>query len=135
MIHSIIYLSAANTTLGHENLKDLLKQTLYNNNARNITGFLLYKNQYFLQLLEGNKKDLRSLYKKITADSRHSNVIKLVDQTTQERTFASYLSGFEIFDNSHCEELLKSRIANISTFPSPDIRKKAYIISGILNSM
>ncbi|WP_339895618.1 BLUF domain-containing protein [uncultured Algibacter sp.] len=99
MIKTICYIS---DSLEHECLDKLT--TLYlkakaNNLKHNITGVLIYKNQNFLQVLEGEETVIHETYKRIENDSRHKNIIKVINTTIEERIFEDYNFGFTIVDN------------------------------------
>lgn len=91
----------------HENqLLDILHSSRIHNAAVNISGVLLYSEGTFIQLLEGRDKIIDALYKRIQADERHTNVITLVNQTTDEKSFEQWLMGFAVTDANKTEKLV-----------------------------
>ena len=64
-LHCLVYCSVATQKMTDKHLKSLLVKTRQNNQRRNITGLLLYLDPYFLQILEGDKNDVESLFHKI----------------------------------------------------------------------
>ncbi|WP_406682936.1 BLUF domain-containing protein [Seonamhaeicola sp. MEBiC1930] len=99
MIKTICYIS---DSIEHESLDKL--KTLYlkakaNNHKYNITGVLIYKNQNFLQVLEGDEKAVNTTFEKIRFDRRHRNVFEVINTTIDERIFQDYNFGFTIIDN------------------------------------
>ncbi len=53
----------------------LIVEAAKKNNARaRITGFLFFGNNYFLQILEGPRRNLNMLYNKIIRDERHTDM-------------------------------------------------------------
>lgn len=61
-----------------------------NNLQYNITGVLFYDNGTFIQVLEGEEASLRILMEKISNDSRHKNIIYLVDSPLAKRSFQNW---------------------------------------------
>jgi hypothetical protein len=68
------YLSRATEPMSAEQLLSLLLQSRLNNAARGITGMLLYGNQTFLQVIEGEAGVVDALVERIGTDMRHSGV-------------------------------------------------------------
>lgn len=57
------------------------------------TGVLLFHNNSFFQVLEGPKAAIGQLYRRITADPRHNQVTKLIDEPVEERSFRAWTMG------------------------------------------
>ena len=72
----IIYVSAAVELLDEYELLNILSASRKNNQARNITGMLIYGEGTFMQVIEGEEDDLKNLYKKI--DAQFSKIHHLV---------------------------------------------------------
>ncbi len=64
-----------------------------------ITGLLLYKQGEFMQVLEGEETDVRSLFATIQADPHHNRVQLLVSLDVPKRHFARWSMGFKNLDN------------------------------------
>ena len=71
-------------------IQDILKNARAKNGPLNITGCLVYHNGNFVQILEGKKKDVYSLYKTIEKDSRHSNVRLISEELDKDRSFSDW---------------------------------------------
>jgi len=100
MIKTICYIS---DSLEHEcldKLKALYLKAKANNSKHHITGILIYKNQNFLQVLEGEETIVDETFKRIENDARHKNVFKVINTTIEERIFEDYNFGFTIIDNT-----------------------------------
>jgi len=54
---------------------------------------LLYERGSFFQILEGAPESVEPLYQKISADSRHSKITKLIVEPIQARSFANWSMG------------------------------------------
>ncbi|MBX2828476.1 MAG: BLUF domain-containing protein [Flavobacteriaceae bacterium] len=95
-IGSIVYVSRAVKEISQEDLETLFNSTELNNQDLEITGILLYSDQTFLQVLEGEYPIIKSLYETIVEDSRHEHIVKLVDTAKGNRIFEKYKTGFSI---------------------------------------
>ncbi|MDQ2783245.1 MAG: BLUF domain-containing protein [Actinomycetota bacterium] len=73
-----------------DELGDLFARARSNNERRNITGALLLSGQWFVQVLEGEEADVRSLFATIQGDPRHDGVELLFEGLTDTRTFAHW---------------------------------------------
>lgn len=93
-MHRIIYLSSAEIHLSEEEIISLLKKSRLYNTQRDITGMLLYLDGNFLQVLEGDKKEVIDLYEKIKEDCKHKGLICVFDDETDNRQFPDWSMGF-----------------------------------------
>lgn len=93
-MHHIIYLSSASELLDDEQLHSLFFQCRRNNAHLGITGLLLYRDGSFLQLIEGEKQDVITLFRKICRDSRHHGILKVIDESIPEREFSDWSMSF-----------------------------------------
>jgi hypothetical protein len=87
VIVSLTYMSTASTPFDSTQIAALLQQSRENNERRGLTGMLLFKNGRFMQVLEGAEKDVRERYAVIAADSRHTDLKTLVDESIDRRRF------------------------------------------------
>lgn len=97
----LIYLSTVNVPLSEKQLHGLLEQARRNNKLHGITGLLLYNSGDFIQVIEGNAEDVEQLFKNITADKRHSCVIKLSHEKITKRFFTGWLMNFQNLTNTN----------------------------------
>ncbi len=111
MEHTICYLSKQTEALKHSELEDLFQYILEVNPELNITGALLHNNNFFLQILEGQKDILKDLYLKIRKDKRHSNILIILDQKIENRIFQNYEANFSIMKNKEDIERLNEYLS------------------------
>lgn len=135
MNHSILYISSATPNITKSQIDAIMDITYRNNSKLGITGFLVYNRGNFLQLLEGNPESVSLIYKRITGDLRHRNIMTVLNNTTAQKSFEYYHSGFKIFDNPVLVEELKSYVKLIRTLDAPKHNKTFDLVEGILNSM
>lgn len=103
---NIVYLSTSVNLLVDDELIDILKPARKNNAQRNVTGVLLYSEGTFLQVLEGDAADVEAIYRKIELDPRHKNIIKLVDEKIDTRSFADWAMGFTTANTAKVADLV-----------------------------
>jgi len=89
------YVSHAAETMTQEALLSLLQQCLANNEASGVTGMLLYGNETFLQVLEGEEAVLDGVVDKISKDPRHSKIRFLYRKPLERRQYADWSMGFK----------------------------------------
>ena len=110
-IRHVIYISKP-THFDHLVLEDILTKSRANNPAIGVTGNLIYHSDLFLQLLEGPHSAVNRLYETILADNRHTDIVKLLDETFNRRLFASWAMKN---DGHQSWMLSRSEIARISS--------------------
>jgi hypothetical protein len=94
-MHHIIYLSWAVSPFTSLQLKELLTLARRRNTELAITGLLLYGNQRFMQILEGEEEEVRALYELIKRDPNHHCIIAYADKPIAQRTFAQWAMAFQ----------------------------------------
>ena len=70
----LIYFSTAQLGLDPQELEKILVSAIAYNQSKGVTGLLLFNGLNFLQILEGVPEDVDELYRKISADPRHSGL-------------------------------------------------------------
>jgi hypothetical protein len=89
------YVSRAAETFTQESLLTLLQQCLANNEASGLTGMLLYGNDTFMQVLEGEEAVLNPVVEKIKQDPRHTQIHFLFRKTVERRQYEDWSMGFK----------------------------------------
>ena len=108
MLYNLCYVSSAKSTLSETDIEHLFRVNKRNNTSLGISGILVYSNGNFLQILEGEKQKIETLFAKISRDKRHSHIIELISTPIEERIFDDYELGFVIVDNNKKLSQLKS---------------------------
>lgn len=91
----LAYTSVACHHMSHEELVTLLSNCRKKNDARHVSGMLLYMDGCFFQVLEGERAILDRLFEKISKDVRHHHVMKLIMEPIEARTFGNWTMGFK----------------------------------------
>ncbi len=107
MRYAISYVSTANIDFQDQEIEDMMIKTSQFNFDKKITGILLYNERNFFQLIEGEKETIQKLYEKIKQDSRHDNIIKILEKTVFEPAFDGYLTDFITDTKKYSESQLK----------------------------
>ena len=72
--YRLMYQSEAIDSLTDTDVDEIVATSKRNNMAKNITGFLVFDNGQFMQLLEGDEAAVKELYhQRILKDPRHRN--------------------------------------------------------------
>ncbi len=94
LLLSIVYASEASVPFSEMDLALLLAVSRSRNEARGVTGLLLYRGGRFMQALEGPEQAVRSVFATIGADPRHTDVRTLDEEMIAERRFGLWAMGY-----------------------------------------
>ena len=72
------------------NISNILKSSQKNNKKDGITGALIFREDIFLQFLEGPENKVDKAFNNIASDKRHKNVLKLKEDITDRKLFTSW---------------------------------------------
>ncbi len=103
--HELIYTSLAASPMDATALTELLLQSREKNLRLDITGLLIYGRREFMQLLEGEKSVIFSLYDTIVRDERHRQVELLWEGVIDGRSLRNWSMGFVNADQVDSESL------------------------------
>ena len=88
------YLSEAVSDMSFLGLMRLLESARTFNQKNGITGILLYDNQQFGQIIEGERANVMKAWKRIQDDKRHHRIELLEIREIEERSFPEWLLRF-----------------------------------------
>ncbi len=117
-LYKLIYSSIREPKCTDAEIEKILVSCKKNNPPKDITGVLIHSKNSFIQYLEGDSKEILSLYDEIKTDDRHRNVIMLAYSPIGERIFPSWHMGYKNVDRiefqtsitAEDEEVFKSMI-------------------------
>ena len=90
-IHHIVYCSKAAQHMDKEALEKIISTAKRHNPRFGITGLLVFGSGIFFQWLEGPRDNVTSLFKMISEDPRHSDVVLLTKEDEfRERLFPNW---------------------------------------------
>lgn len=104
-MHYIVYVSQAKKPMDAATLESLLSTSRKWNTSLGLTGMLIYRYSedadkgYFIQMLEGGKTEVRTLFEKIRRDKRHHTVLTLGEGEIDTRMFSDWAMGFKNVDD------------------------------------
>lgn len=98
-MYQLTYRSTAILGINEEHLEQILVEARTRNLEENITGCLVYYQNRFVQILEGDKKKVLKVYSKIKPDKRHHSVQSLWAGDVPERYFPNWNMAF--YHQSH----------------------------------
>lgn len=129
----LVYISRAAKRFKDEELVDMLATFRKNNAEASISGMLLYDGHgTFIQAIEGSAENIKTLYNKITHDTRHTSVVLLSEKTVSARKFASWQMGFSLIDQSVVSKLNGYSDFMISELPNVDNERRSSIAHELL---
>lgn len=105
-MHHILYLSWATTPFTPAQLHKLLTSARRRNTELAVTGVLLYGNEQFLQVLEGEEDVVQEVYALIRQDARHHNILTFANKPVAARAFPDWAMGFQVLPAPQFEQLL-----------------------------
>lgn len=93
MLSQLVYVSTRKNNCTSQEIEKILASCEKNNPSLDITGVLLYSDNKFIQLVEGESKELKGLYDKIREDDRHKNCTMVSYAPIKERSFPNWHMG------------------------------------------
>lgn len=100
MLYRLVYASSAIQKFSEQELVELLEVSRKNNGPLDVTGILLYRDGNFIQVLEGLRENVETIYENISNDERHRGVMLVVKEDVEDRLFPNWSMGFEDLSNS-----------------------------------
>jgi len=97
-VYYLVYVSKETRPFGRDELYELLEWSRAKNARLGITGILLYKSGRFMQLLEGEREIVETVYAAICTDSRHSGVVTINSGEIELREFPHWSMAFRDMD-------------------------------------
>lgn len=104
----LIYTSQSQPQTGSDDITEILASSERNNAARSITGLLLYDGDRYIQILEGEQKDVEGLFAVISEDPRHHDLELLHKGNILGRSFGTWRMAYETLPNGLLEDLAEN---------------------------
>lgn len=108
-------MSFSSKALSEAELNGFLSSIRRKNQTQGITGLLLYNDEAFIQVIEGRKGIIDHVFKLISQDARHSNIVKLLEEPIEKRAFPDWSMGFRKLDRTN-----NTKIVGYSDFMHQD---------------
>ena len=110
-MHQLIYISQSERYFSKTELHTLVEKAKLKNRQLAITGLLLYVDGEFVQLLEGEKHDVKLLMNDILQDSRHHTIKIIKEGTISERQFKQWNMASQLMTRSVLGYFLTQKIS------------------------
>ena len=94
MLVRLMYASRAAEPIKPETLNAILKKSTAHNPDVGVTGVLCFSGDVYLQVLEGGRPQVSTLYNRIARDPRHHDVVLLGELNT--RAYGDPVDGFQL---------------------------------------
>ena len=111
-MQQLLYRSEAKSRLPSDEIFRIVATSSRNNSARGITGFLVYAQDQFLQLIEGDAVALDLLLADLRDDCRHSGLQILSRVEIAERSFPNWRMERIAIGSSDIDSLIDRLQAN-----------------------
>jgi len=93
--YTLVYVSTLSKTMSDGDVEQLLDVSRSNNARHGVTGMLVFRGQRVMQLLEGDEGDVRALFRRISDDPRHTDVVRVWESTQHSRRFPDWSMRFD----------------------------------------
>jgi hypothetical protein len=93
MLVRLLYASRALAPVNADLVEAILDKSRRNNPRRGLTGILCFSDDLFIQVLEGGRDAVCTLFETIVRDARHHQVRILSFEEIRERQFAGWTMG------------------------------------------
>ncbi|HGK3768745.1 TPA: diguanylate phosphodiesterase [Klebsiella pneumoniae] len=114
MLTTIIYRSHAHSSISRTSIMEMIELANAHNIKSDVTGILIFNGIHFLQLLEGPEAQVNDIYTRICRDTRHFNIVELLNDVAPFRRFGN--AGMELIDiDLHSHEDCLTAILNRGT--------------------
>lgn len=144
-LYQLAYLSAATAEPSQQDLLTILDVSVSQNETHKITGFLMYVDQSFFQVIEGPKVAIERLYTKLLLDTRHCRVTQLINNPINTRRFADWSMAFMHYDkiedvpvkgySSYLQDYLTMGQSQLNFADSHDTETLEYMIDSMRENL
>lgn len=93
-IFHLVYRSSAREDLDRYSILNIINKAQMMNDKAGLTGLLIYRQNTFIQLLEGDEKTVKEVYAKIVKDRRHSDVKVLIESKSSMRIVPQFSMNY-----------------------------------------
>ena len=93
-VFHLVYVSQAADDLSYTDIRNILDTSRGHNAQAGITGILILRDGYFLQVLEGSEASIKDLVSRIEKDRRNSSLKVLIEDFSEKPIFAEWSMAF-----------------------------------------
>jgi hypothetical protein len=104
-LYHLIYASKATREFSKQDILDLLAKAREYNHDLNVHGMLLYDAGSFFQILEGEKDVLLDLFERISKDTRHTDIVRIIFEAIPSMSFPDWSMGYAEATRNELQEI------------------------------
>ncbi|MNL33010.1 Blue light- and temperature-regulated antirepressor YcgF [compost metagenome] len=93
-VFHLVYISQAAEDISYTDIREILSVSRKNNAQENITGLLIFRDGFFLQLLEGSESAVKNILGNIMMDDRNHSLRVLIEVEGGQRLFEDWQMAF-----------------------------------------
>ncbi|QLY24831.1 BLUF domain-containing protein [Bdellovibrio sp. KM01] len=93
-VFHLVYVSYAAESLSYTDIRNILNSSRKNNARDDISGVLILREGYFLQVLEGDEAKIQALLNIIRRDNRNHTLKILIEERSDKRLFGDWSMAF-----------------------------------------
>ncbi len=114
--YQLIYISSLNPDSNSHQFNDIFKQISTHSLDHNLSGFLLYSEHSFLQILEGERKDVLKVFNTNSNFLKKSEHLILSEKPIKRRNFQNSLTSFKKVEQTVFNDLYRLSLSGIEKF-------------------
>lgn len=111
-MYELTYKSSAHTEINNKDIDDILNAANRFNSENKITGCLVFYDNHFIQILEGERNIVKKLFSKISLDPRHTNVQLISENIKDTRFFSDWNMVFTDISKNESQTVEVKNYAN-----------------------
>lgn len=100
-LYRMVYTSARMKDCSDEDISQILEASRRNNSKLHLSGLLIYTHNRFIQILEGSKLNITSLYERIQKDARHAGTSVRFFEPVAQRQFGEWNMAHKNVSKEH----------------------------------
>lgn len=127
-MYELIYYSIAPENTDEAIIEKILSVSREFNAKNKITGCLLYHNNQFLQVLEGEEHNVKTLFAKIMKDKRHTDIMLMEEGEKKERHFSGWHMAYHEVTTSDFNALERTLFINNFSQLSDLVQKPSEVV-------
>lgn len=93
-VFQLVFIREAAEDISYSDINNILEASRTNNKQENVTGVLIFRDGYFVQLLEGLEPNVRKVFSQSVIDDHASSAKILVETSGTQRLFESSSMAF-----------------------------------------
>lgn len=119
-LFQLIYISTARGEVSTADCNALLTTARLRNRRNEISGLLMFNGKRFLQVLEGEETQVRTVFGRIKNNPRHIGIVVLTEKQVEAREFGAWAMAFD--DGSASDVTLRQKVTALLEGTGPSTR-------------